>query len=96
VEPIGSKLAMGTTRVRFAFDDGEWKAGVWARDHDVVTPSDEFLKHFEGARHTLIEVRVMCRACGAAPSVAYRIAGAGFSEARHALVQACSGSTTRR
>jgi hypothetical protein len=95
VEPVGSNLARGITRVRFAFDDGEWKSGVWARDYDVVAPSDEFMKRFEGARHALIEVRVMCRDCGAAPPVAYKIEGTGFSDARAALVDACSGSTTR-
>jgi hypothetical protein len=94
VEPVGSNLAMGTTRVRFAFDDGEWKSGVWARDYDAVTPSDEFMKRFEGARRALIEVRVTCRECGAPPSVTYQIEATGFSDARNALVHACSGSTT--
>jgi len=94
VEPVGSQLAKGITRVRFAFDDGEWKSGLWARDYDVVSPSGEFMKRFEGARHALIEVRVMCRDCGAPPSVAYKIEGTGFSDARNALVQACPGSTS--
>jgi hypothetical protein len=96
VEPIGSELAKAIARVRFSFDDGEWKSGVWARDHDVVMPSDEFLRHFEGAGQALIEVRVMCRECGAPPSVAYKIEGTGFSDARTALMHACSGSTTSR
>ena len=54
----------------------------------------EFMKRFEGARHALIEVRVMCRDFGAPPSVAYKIEGTGFSDARNALVQACPGSTS--
>ena len=94
VEPVASTLAKSTTRVRFAFDDGEWKAGVWARDYDAVTPSDDFMKSFEGSRRALIEVRVMCRGCGAPPSVAYKIDATGFPDARKALARACSGSTT--
>lgn len=89
LEPVRFDAAMSTTRVRFALDDGEWESAVWARDYDTVTASAEFLERLEGARQAVIEVRVMCPGCEAAPRIAYTIDATGVS----ALAHVCRGRT---